>query len=107
MESQKTRVVHVRHEHDVYIGRKMPGKTQSEFANPFRIGADGNRTDVIEKYEDYIKRRLADEPALYQALQALKGKRLGCWCKPAYCHGDVLAQLLDGPETSPSQTELF
>ena len=26
--------------------------------------------------------------------QHLKGKKLGCWCKPECCHGDVLVELL-------------
>ena len=25
----------------------------------------------------------------------LKGKTLGCWCKPLACHGDVLAEIAD------------
>lgn len=28
------------------------------------------------------------------ALPELKG-RLGCWCKPEACHGDVLVELLE------------
>ena len=28
-------------------------------------------------------------------LHELKGKTLGCWCKPRWCHGDVLAELAD------------
>lgn len=27
-------------------------------------------------------------------LDELKGKTLGCWCKPECCHGDVLINLL-------------
>ncbi len=39
-------VVHCKRKtYDVYIGR--PGK----WGNPFEIGKDGNRAEVIEKYE--------------------------------------------------------
>ena len=27
------------------------------------------------------------------SLHELKGKQLGCWCKPGVCHGDVLVKL--------------
>ena len=31
-----------------------------------------------------------------QAKKELKGKFLGCWCKPEACHGDVIAEIVDG-----------
>jgi hypothetical protein len=68
----------------VYIGRP------SKWGNPFRIGRDGDRLQVIEKYE----RWLLDQPALVAAAQKeLRGKVLVCWCKPLACHGDVLARI--------------
>lgn len=70
--------------YDVYIGRG------SKWGNPFVIGLDGTREDVIEKYRQYIQTR----PDLLAALPELKNKRLGCYCAPAACHGDVLIELL-------------
>ena len=104
---QRTQVVHVKEGFDVYIGRPMPGHSGSEFANPFRRGVDGTKTEVIAKYEAHIVERLAKDPDLRAALQLLKGRRIGCWCKPASCHGDVLARLLDGPAELPLQLDLF
>lgn len=76
-----TRVVHCRREpYDVYIGRP------SKWGNPFVIGPDGTREQVIEKYRQY----LLTSPELLAALPALRGKILGCWCSPNPCHGDVL-----------------
>lgn len=69
---------------DVYIGR--PGK----WGNPFIIGKDGTREQVIAKYEEWIKK----QPQLLASLDELRGKRLGCFCKPLACHGDVLARLI-------------
>jgi hypothetical protein len=47
---------------------------------------------VIEKYRVWIQ----TQPQLMAALGELRGKVLGCWCKPlAACHGDVLAELAD------------
>lgn len=104
---QKTEVVHVKAGYDVYIGRAMPGYPASEFANPFPIGVDGGRNEVIDKYERYIKERLANEPQLRDALEAMRGRRIGCWCRPKRCHGDVLVRLLEGPEPPPAQSSLF
>lgn len=76
-------VVHCkRSAHDVYIGRP------SKWGNPFAIGKDGSRAEVIEKY-----RRWASAKGLDKAAKAeLQGKVLGCWCSPQPCHGDVLAE---------------
>lgn len=72
-------------EYDVYIGRP------SKWGNPFVIGRDGDRHEVIMKYLDWLQ----TQPALLEALPELKGKRLGCSCKPAECHGDILAELVN------------
>lgn len=82
----KTRVVHCKREaYDVYIGRPGP------WGNPFTIGKDGDRNQVIEKYRQWI----LQQPHLLSRLKELRGKVLGCWCKPLACNGDVLAQLAD------------
>jgi O-acetyl-ADP-ribose deacetylase (regulator of RNase III) len=80
-----TTVVRINQSYDVYIGRP------SKWGNPFRIGPDGNRKEVIEKYRAWI----AEQPELLKSLPELKGKRLGCYCKPLACHGDVLADLIE------------
>ena len=82
-----TRVVHCRQEpYDIYIGRG------SRWGNPFLIGVDGTRKEVIEKYRQFI---LA-HPQLMEDLHELRGKTLGCWCKPLDCHGDILVGLAEG-----------
>ena len=84
-----TRVVHCKKEkYDVYIGRP------SIFGNPFSIGKDGTREEVIIKYRDYFYKKLVDMN-FWNAVQTLKGKTLGCWCCPQKCHGDVILELLD------------
>jgi len=101
----RTQVVNIRNRAcDVYIGRAMRGRPGSPFANPFRITANASREQVISRYRLW----LAQQPELLQALEGLRGKRLGCWCKPLACHGDVLVELLEGPEPdSPRQENLF
>jgi hypothetical protein len=87
-----TRVVHCREPHDVYIGRPCRGRPGSVWANPFKVGRDGTRAEVIAKY----RAMLLGRPDLLARLPELRGKVLGCWCKPEACHGDVLAELADG-----------
>ena len=72
-------------DHDVYIGRG------SKWGNPFIIGMNGSRAQVINMYRNYILTR----PDLLKDLPELKGKRLGCFCKPLACPGDVLKGLVD------------
>ncbi len=80
----KTTVVHCKKEsYDVYIGRP------SKWGNPFTIGKDGDREEVIRKYIDWLE----SQPKLLAAIHELKGKVLGCWCSPNACHGDVLAEI--------------
>ena len=86
---KKTRVVNLRNEsYDVYIGRP------SKWGNPFSIGKDGYRPDVIEKYRQYI----LSKPELLKDIKELKGKVLGCYCKPLACHGDILVELANEME---------
>ncbi len=86
-----TRVVHCKREpYDVYIGRP------SKWGNPFRMGADGTRDEIIAKYRDYVRSR----PDLMASLGELRGKVLGCWCRPLPCHGDVLVELIERKMTS-------
>lgn len=79
-----TRVVHCKHAaHDVYIGRP------SKWGNPFAIGRDGSRAEVIRKYRAWLN----TQPQLLAALPELRDKTIACWCAPLACHGDVLAEL--------------
>ena len=87
------KVVHcMRERYDVYIGRGKCPKTGEKgiWGNPFAIGKDGNREEVIEKYNDWI----LTNHELMKKLPELKGKTLGCWCAPRACHGDVLIGLI-------------
>lgn len=78
-----------RSNYDVYIGRG------SKWGNPFVIGQDGSRDEVIEKYHEWI----LTQPQI-KDLEELRGKRLGCFCKPNRCHGDILVELLNDLEVS-------
>lgn len=85
-------VVHCqKQDYDVYIGRGKCPKTGkfSRWANPFKIGPDGDRDQVIEKYEIYLNSR---PELLTRIVEDLRDKVLGCYCNPLPCHGDILAR---------------
>lgn len=85
-----TRVVHCQKQpYDIYIGRP------SKFGNPFEIGKDGNRVEVIEKYEAWLRQH---PNLVLAAIKELKGKVLGCFCAPSSCHGDILARYAENSE---------
>jgi hypothetical protein len=73
---------------DVYIGRPSP------WGNPFVIGKDGTREEVVAKHRRYLHAR----PWLIEMAQRrLTGKVLGCWCSPSQlCHGDNFIEVCDG-----------
>lgn len=71
--------------HGKFIGRP------SKWGNPFYIGTDGTREEVVEKYEEWIR----GKPDLMEALDELEGRTLVCYCAPKPCHGDVLLKLLE------------
>jgi hypothetical protein len=79
----------------VFIDKQRYPKQGGLFCNPFKVGKDGTREEVIEKFKQYITTRLEKEPLLKEELLKLKGRRLGCWCHPEPCHGDVLLQLIN------------
>ena len=83
------RVVHCKKEpFDVYIGRP------SKWGNPFTIGVDGTRDEVVWKYEMWLRSK---PELLYAARKELRHKTLGCWCAPLACHGDILLEIANEP----------
>lgn len=91
----QTRVVNLRREDfDVYIGRAGKGQT-GYFGNPFRLDPTKPRSeqsDVLDQYRAYFLNRVETDPEFRRRVLALEGKTLGCFCKPAGCHGDVIAE---------------
>lgn len=63
----------------VYIGRP------SDWGNPFTVGKDGTRDEVIAKYVEWYH-----SSGLDARIHELRGKNLVCWCSPQRCHGRFL-----------------
>lgn len=71
--------------YDIYIGRG------SKWSNPFVMKSEKDRNDVVLKYTIWIN----SQRDLLLSLSELKDKRLGCFCAPRACHGDVLKKLAE------------
>ena len=76
--------IHDGADYDVLIARPGP------WGNPFHIGPRCSREQAVAKYKTHIRRR----PDLLARLPELVGKRLGCYCAPLLCHGDILIKLM-------------
>ena len=82
-----TQIVNKKHSrYDVDIGRP------SIWGNPYIIGRDGDRATVVAKYKEHF---LGSFHLKQLATEKLKGKVLGCYCKPEACHGDVIVEFLE------------
>ena len=70
----------------IYVGRP------TAFGNPFEIGRDGTRAQVIDRYREWLA---APEQAELRdrVRRELRGHDLACWCAPHACHADVLLAL--------------
>lgn len=75
----------------VYIGRP------SRWGNPFEIGEDGNREEVVAKYRTWL---MAQPDLIKAAQKELAGKDLVCFCAPKACHGDVLLEVANADKRS-------
>lgn len=62
----------------------------SKWGNPFRIGRDGTRAEVIAKHRAYF---LARADLVADARAELRGRDLVCCCAPLACHGDTLHEV--------------
>lgn len=92
---------------DVDIGRADNGQSDISntepgedgwLGNPYKIGEDGDREEVVEHYRHDFKRKIRRDERFRHAVEHLEGKRLACYCVPELCHGDVILQYLDESE---------
>ncbi len=66
------------------------------WGNPFCVGRDGDRVEVLERYREYLKYWLkADKSYRADFLALANVPALVCCCKPVACHGDVMVEFLE------------
>lgn len=79
----------------LYVGRGQ--NPNMKWGNPFHIGKDGSRQQVIEKFRNHLF-----ESSLIDDIAELEGHDLICWCAPnggitatdpLICHAQILLQL--------------
>ena len=94
------RVVNLyKEKYDVYIGRRGRGQ-DGYFGSPIIIGSPCPMCNNTHKdngstlpcYKQYLEIRIRKDDIFRKRLLALKGKVLGCFCKPKPCHGDVIVE---------------
>ena len=85
--------------YDVYIGRRGHG-FDGYFGNPFPLEHESKREEVLAQFKQYFYMRLGADPQFRQQIETLQDKRLGCFCKPKPCHGDVIAEYLNSLPTA-------
>ncbi|MEE4230461.1 DUF4326 domain-containing protein [Pseudomonas viridiflava] len=77
-------------EYEVYVGRG------TIWGNPYQMGVDGDRDEVIRKFKyDFDNGLLKASADFEKNLGIVRGKTIACHCKPAACHGDVIASYLN------------
>ena len=67
----------------------------SVLGNPFVIGKDGNREEVIKKYREYLWNCICVVDELKRISLMDDDVKLGCWCKPKKCHGEVVVKAVE------------
>jgi Domain of unknown function (DUF4326) len=72
----------------IYVGRP------TKWGNPFVIGRDGTRGEVIARYAVYLH-----ASGLIDMIDELRGLDLVCWCAPEPCHADVLVRYANADPT--------
>lgn len=98
--------------YDVYIGRGRENPTnmltegiksgeEGWLGNPHPIGwcaickENHTRTECIEKFKIDFFKKIDCDIEFKKTVLSLKGKRLGCYCKPKACHGDVIKKWIE------------
>lgn len=61
----------------------------SKWSNPFVVGKDGNREEVVTYYAHWI----LEQPHLMASLHEIRGRDLVCCCAPLLCHADILLEI--------------
>ena len=73
----------------------------SSLGNPFKMENESQREEVCEKYEEYFKTAINENPKIKMELQRLNALHnahgelvLYCWCTPKRCHAETIKRYL-------------
>lgn len=89
---------------EIYVGRAMPryGLLDSPWANPYKIRRDGERAEVLARYEEHVLESFGLDK-IWLAF-GYPSPVLACWCAPKdgtpltphdpeICHAQILLRL--------------
>jgi len=76
------------------------------FGNPFPINFRCSREQSITKYKVWFY-EMINHDQFREAVELLKNRVLGCWCKPLACHGDIIVEYLDGTKHETAYSRGF
>ena len=87
---------------DRHYGRGMDQQELGEkgcFGNPYKVGEDGDREEVVAKFAKYFMDQWQNDPQLRlwwkMKVDQNETLRLGCHCAPKACHGDVIKSVIE------------
>jgi hypothetical protein len=98
----------------VYIGRAGRGK-DGTFGNPIIVGKKCQQcrkvhrfpSDTLRCFAHYFADKLNHDREFRGLVGTLKGKRLGCFCTPKPCHGQIIAAYCDSYWTEHADGDLL
>lgn len=79
-------------DYDLYIGRSRWGQPYNKWCNPFKLKKGEDPGATIEKYRRHLWSQIKKGEITISELKSLNGKKLGCFCKPKPCHGDIIVK---------------
>lgn len=83
-------------EFDVYIGRgSIWGNDYSHLPETKASHKVATRDEAVESYRGQLWTDIRSGKITIEMLKSLHGKRLGCFCKPKSCHGDIIAKAVE------------
>ena len=82
----------------VYIGRTPRIGKSTFWGNPYIIGKDGTREEVLAKFRNKPHLTLSSFFFRRFVKHDLKDKILICHCKPEDCHGDIYVEWADSQD---------
>lgn len=92
---KETKIVNLYKEpYDIYIGRAGKGK-DGYFGNPIKLKPTQKPGDTLTEYKEYFINKINTDSEFKDKVLELKGKILGCFCKPKPCHGDIIVEYLN------------
>lgn len=86
------RIVNLKHDPDAVARGAVRIDRRTAWGNPYRIGRDGTREEVIARYRVELWQRIRSGEIALADLAAIAGRDYACWCHPLPCHGTVLAR---------------